>query len=133
MTNPGENPITDIWMTIPTLSRARIGGTYLDRLTGKIAMNQNQVVVGNGSNVFSLADIVKLGIKTQYEVPLMIETTKKICLDSSGDALNTRRVCTTFGDAASGISTIKVWQNPITRQEYVVIGNGDFQYQQTVG
>ncbi len=58
------------------------------------------MVLGVGTRAFTLADTVGFGIQTSYSMPLMIEANKEICLQSSGDGLNSERICTTFGDAA---------------------------------
>jgi hypothetical protein len=60
----------------------------------------------------------------------MIAADKQICLKSSGVALNTQTICTTFG-AEAPVSMI--WTRPIDGKKYVVLGQGDFQYQNTLG
>lgn len=45
-TNPGENPITDLWMTIPVLAGTqRLGYSWLDATPGKVAFADNQMVL----------------------------------------------------------------------------------------
>lgn len=45
-TNPGANPITDLWMTIPVLAGTqRIGYSWLDATPGKVAFADNQMVL----------------------------------------------------------------------------------------
>ena len=115
LTNPGANPLTDLWMTIPRLSQARMGQSW----TNVIPFSENRMVLGVGTKAFVLADTVGLGVKTQYAIPLIIEADKKICLESSGNSLNSNRICTTFGNLA-----------PVKRfngKDYVVLGRGDYQ------
>ena len=82
-TNPGANPITDLWMTIPVLAGTqRLGYTWLDGTPGKVAFSDNRMVLGVGTKAFSLAETVGFGIRTQYRVPLMIEADRKICIKS---------------------------------------------------
>lgn len=57
-TLPGENPITDLWMTIPTLSNTRLGYSWLDGTLGKIRFEDNRMVLGNGTHAFTRADII---------------------------------------------------------------------------
>jgi hypothetical protein len=47
LTNPGSNPITDIWMTIPVLAGTqRIGYSWLDATPGRVAFDENRMVLG---------------------------------------------------------------------------------------
>ena len=84
-TTPGDNPITDIWMTIPALSNARLGYTWLDGETGKIRFQDNRMVIGKNTKVFTLADTVGFGLKTEYQgrIPLQLESNKRFCINSS--------------------------------------------------
>lgn len=126
-TTPGANPITDLWMTIPLLAGTqRLGYTWLDGIPGKVAFSDNRMVLGVGTKAFTLADTVGFGIRTQYRIPLMIEANKKICIKSEGTSLNSENICTTFGE---GAPTSMLWTRPIDGKKYVVIGQGDFQYQ----
>lgn len=126
-TNPGANPITDLWMTIPVLAGTqRIGYTWLDNTPGKVAFADNQMVLGVGTKAFTLNDTVGFGIRTQYRIPLILEANKKICLKSEGTSMNSESICTTFGAAASISPTISQW----TRRDgvgFVNIGAGDYQ------
>ncbi len=46
LTNPGANPITDIWMNVPLLNNTRnLGYSWIDGEPGKIAFTDNRVVV----------------------------------------------------------------------------------------
>lgn len=82
-TNPGENGIDDMWMTIPSLSKkARVGYTWLDGIPGKIPFRANAMVFGLGTKAFTLADTVGYGIKPDLEVPLVIRSDKDMCLES---------------------------------------------------
>lgn len=46
LTNPGANPITDIWMTIPVLAGTqRIGYSWLDNTPGRVAFEENRMVL----------------------------------------------------------------------------------------
>lgn len=95
LTTPGANPITDIWMTIPALSRAR-GYSWLEGEAGKIRFEENRMVLGTGNKAFTIADTVGFGVKTQYAIPLIIEANKQMCLQSSGAGLNSRTICAPF-------------------------------------
>ncbi len=129
-TNPGANPITDLWMTIPVLAGTqRLGYTWLDGTPGKVAFSDNRMVLGAGTKAFSLADTVGFGIRTQYRVPLMIEADRKICIKSEWASLNSQEICTTFGAHAT---SNQFWTRPIDGKKYVVLGQGDFQYQTTL-
>lgn len=46
-TNPGANPVTDIWMTIPTLAgtKNRLGNSWLDAIPGRVAFSDNRMVL----------------------------------------------------------------------------------------
>jgi hypothetical protein len=79
-TNPGANPITDIWMTISTFGGTKMGYSWLDGTPGKIRFEDNRIVLGNGTRAFTLADEVGFGVKTQYPIPLMLEYDKELCL-----------------------------------------------------
>lgn len=129
-TNPGSNPI-DFWISIPTLANTILGRTTSDM---EMPFKENSVVIGNGTKLFTLADIVKFGIQQQYAIPLMVEFSKDACLESSGPALNARKVCTTFGQAASSLnSNVQIWTHPMNGKQYVILGRGDFQYQTIPG
>ena len=133
-TNPGANPITQLWMTIPTLSRARLGYSFLDNVPGRLPFEKNGVVVGQGSKVFTLADVVGFGLTQRYQIPLMVEAEKQICLQGSGEGVDNKTICTTFGAAAeefnrTNSTKILTWTRPTDGKRYVVIGNGDFQYE----
>lgn len=123
-TNPGENPITDIWMTIPTMDNTtRLGYSWLDGQPGKIKFQENRVVIGKNSPVFTVVDTVGLGISTKYNVPLQLEANKKFCLTSTGSALGNNSACTTVGDTSS---VLDKWTQPNGGQTYVVLGRGDY-------
>lgn len=130
LTNPGANPITDLWMTIPVLAwtQQKLGYSWLDGIQWRVAFNDNRMVLGVGTKAFTLADTVGFGIKTQYRVPIMIEADKKTCLQSTGNSLNSEIICTSFGDASALSSNVHVFTR-YDGKKYVVIGNGDYQYQ----
>lgn len=69
-------------MTMPKLSNARLGYSWLDEQEGKIRFEDNRMVLGANNRVFTIADTVGFGIKTQYVIPLAIESTKRLCLQS---------------------------------------------------
>lgn len=85
-TNPGENPILDIWMNIPTLSNVRLGMNFLDRVkvnsNGEIKFIENEVVIGKGGNVFSIADKINFGVTTEYQIPLIVPANYNVCIYS---------------------------------------------------
>lgn len=101
----------------------------------EMPFTQNSVVIGNGTKIFTLADLVRFGMRQTYTIPLMIEYNKPICLESSGDALNSGRICTTFGQAAEQLnaSAVQIWVHPMTGAKYVILSRGDFQFQNAVG
>lgn len=118
-TTPGNNQI-DFWIAIPTLTN-----TILGRINShmEIPFRENSVVIGNGTKLFTLADIVKFGMNQNYTIPLMIEYNKDACLESSGNGLNAKRVCTTFGVAASDLnSNVRIWTRPLDGQKFVILG-----------
>lgn len=45
-------------MTIPTLSRTRLGTSWLDGIPGKVSFSANRMVVGKENKLFNLADTV---------------------------------------------------------------------------
>ena len=127
LTNPGANPITDIWMTIPVLAGTqRIGYSWLDNQPGRVAFNDNRMVLGVGTKAFTVADKVGFGIKTQYRIPLIIAADKRICLKSEGSSLNSESICTTFGTAANISTGINQWQRADGKW-FINIGAGDYQ------
>lgn len=127
LTNPGANPITDLWMTIPVLAGTqRLGYTWLDGERGKVAFNDNRMVLWVGTKAFTLADKVGFGIRTQYKYPLILEADKKACLQSTGNSLNSEIICTSFGEAANADSRIEKWQR-VDGKYFVNIGIGDYQ------
>ena len=69
-------------MNIPLLSRARLGFSWLDGVPGKLAFEQNRMVLGLGTKAFTLADTVGFGIKRDESIPLVISADKEICLKS---------------------------------------------------
>jgi hypothetical protein len=58
----------------------------------------------------------------------MVEAEKQICLEGSGDAVDGKKICTTFAEAAN-LSNALVWTRLTDNRKFVVIGNGDFQYE----
>ena len=117
-------------MTIPVLSNARLGYSWLDGVPGKIRFEDNRMVLGTDTRAFTLADRVGFGVKSQYRIPLIIEANKLFCLASSGTSLTTNTLCTKFGALAP--ASMK-FTPPGTVNEYVVIGNGDYQIRQSNG
>ena len=85
-------------MTIPLLSKnsKTLGYSWLDGVAGRIRFEENRMVLGVGTRAFTLADTVGFGIKRAYNVPLIIEANKLICMRSLGAAINSAQVCTTF-------------------------------------
>ncbi len=72
-------------------------------------------------------------MRTEYAIPMMIEADKRICLKSGGNALNSETICTTFGDAALLDPDVVTWTRPIDGKPYVILGQGEFQYQEVIG
>jgi hypothetical protein len=128
LTNPGANPITDLWMNIPTLAgtNRNFGTNWLDGESEQIAFADNRVVVGNGTRIFTLADRVWLWVKTTYQMPLIIPADKRICLTSAGTSLNSESICTTFWEGAALDSRIKTW-TWVDGTKFVNIGTGYYQ------
>jgi len=130
MTNPGANPVTSVWMTIPRLANARLGQTWDNTLP----FSDVRMVVGQGTRLFTLADTVGFGMKTQYRVPLMIPEDKIFCLTATGSALNRERICTKIGNATSYLGNgVQTFTRLTDNKKFIVLGAGDFQYQQVVG
>lgn len=117
-------------MTIPVLSRARLGYSWLDATPGKIAFADNKMVIGVGTKAFTLADTIGFGIKQEYQIPLIVESNKTICLASTGNSITNNTICTTFG--ALTPQSMK-FTPPGSTLEYVLIGNGEYQIRQANG
>jgi hypothetical protein len=115
-------------MTIPTLANTRLGYSWLDGVPGKIAYNENRMVLGKDTKAFTLGDIVGFGVKTQFKIPLILEADKKICLVSDGAAMNSNRICTSFGIAGSGLQSFTSGG-----KTYVIIGEGFYQIRNGTG
>jgi len=126
--NPGENPVTSIWLTIPRLTNSRLGTSW----DNSLPFGDVRMVVGRETNLFTLADTVGFGMKTRYRVPIMIPANKEFCLSSTGSSLSNQKICTTIGESLSLSSTgIQVFTRPTDGKKYVILGTGDFQYQAT--
>lgn len=123
-TTPGSGSL-EMWMTIPTLSRARLGYSWLEGETGRIAFNENRMVLGVSTKAFTLADTVGFGIRKQYLIPLMIEANKTFCLSSTGANMNSNEICTPFGRYAS--EDPKIGRERICGKDYIILGKGDYQ------
>jgi hypothetical protein len=131
LTIPGDNPITDLWMTIPTLSNTRLGYTWLDGVPGKIRFQDNRMVLGLNTRAFTLADTVGFGIKTWYQIPLIIEADKLVCLKSDGVTLNNNNLCTRFGDLVP--PGPMRFTPPGSSTGYIVMGRWYYQIRQLDG
>jgi hypothetical protein len=108
-------------MTIPALANTKFGSSPFMKTSFS-----SGVVIGENGKVFTLADTVGFGIKTQYQIPLMIEADKKICLDGDGNIDDTM-ICTTFGEAMamSSNSNVEIFTKlPGTPYEkkYIILG-----------
>lgn len=111
-------------MTIPTFAGTNhLGYSWLDGMPGRIAFQDNRMVLGQGTKAFTLADTVGFGIKTQYTIPLIIPASKRICLKSEGSALNGASICTTFGEAGTNLSK---WTRA-DGEQFVNMGQGYYQ------
>ncbi len=117
-------------MTIPVLSNARLGYSWLDGVPGKIRFEDNRMVLGTDTRAFTLADTVGFGVKAQYRIPLIIESNKIFCLESTGTSLTNTTLCTRFGAL---VPPSMKFTPPSTSNEYVVIGSGDYQIRQSDG
>lgn len=124
-TNPGENPILDIWMKIPTLSHARLGLSGFDSM--KKNFKENEVVIGKNNPVFSIADQIFFGIDTKYDIPLLVPASHKVCIYSDTVSAITQptagsagEFCKTFGQLAGAFT------QSLNGSEYVVIGKGNY-------
>jgi len=129
-TNPGANPITSMWIRIPALGGIqRIGdGSFLRiplDLDGSTP-DAYRIVVGRDTNLFTLADQVIFGVNTQYQIPIIVPADKAMCLQASGNAVNSPAgICTTFGAAAP--------TTDINGQRYVILGAGTYQQRDPSG
>jgi len=143
MTNPGENPITNMWIRIPALSQFTVGTSFLDRVVARggyqdtttgeyrLPINNHQIVVGQNSNIFTVADKVYFGINTKYTVPLAIPDTYKVCIYKSTNGGESNAVIQKFGagtnESCRSIADIIPVSHP-SRQVlpgYVILGKGD--------
>ncbi len=88
------------------------------------------MVLGVNTRAFTIADTVGFGIKLAYQLPLIVEANKKMCLTATGASLNSNTLCTNFGDLVPSSMKFTV---PGTTNEYVIIGNGDYQVRQIDG
>jgi hypothetical protein len=129
VTNPGARPITDMWITIPTLSNTRLGYTWLDGIDGRLRFSDNRMVLGVGTSAFTVADTVGFGITNATRTPLVIDGDKTVCLGSTWPNLTPNTLCTKFG--ANVDSTIETFTTPATAsmpaKTYVLLGNGYYQ------
>lgn len=114
-----------MWMTIPTLSRARLGYSWLEGETGRISFPENRMILGVGTKAFTIADTVGFGIRSQYAIPLIIEASKAICLSSTGSSMNSNEICTPFGRYAAEDPNIR--RENICGKDYIILGKGDYQ------
>lgn len=134
-TNPGANPITGLWMTIPRLSNARLGNSQLDVVPGspnlgRVNFASYQMVLGINTQAFTIADTVGFGVKTGEPLALAIPKNKYFCLGTSGTALNSNSICTTFGTLAD--ATYQTYPNVAEPSNpYILIGDGYYQYPST--
>lgn len=55
------------------------------------------MVIGVNTKAFTVADNIALVMKTRYQIPLMLEADKKMCLKSTGTSVNDAEACTTVG------------------------------------
>ncbi len=118
-TNPGENPI-EFWLTVPKLTNARIGASYA--FPNRIKFNKYAIVVGKGTNVFTLADTVGFGIKPTHPTPIKISLDKEFCLQSQSPVFaGNAKSCTTLGEARSQYGNAFD-----TFGNYGVLGRGDY-------
>jgi hypothetical protein len=90
-------------MTIPTLSNARLGYSFPDLIADvpgqQVSFSENSLVVGKNTRLFTLADTVGFGVKTQEIMPLVIEADKKFCLTGTGNITRDSR-CSPIGKYA---------------------------------
>lgn len=92
------------------------------------------MVVGQGTNLFTLGDTVGFGMKTQYRLPIMIAEDKTFCLSSSGASLSNQKICTQIKNSLSLSNTgLQVFTRPTDGKRYIILGSGDFQYQPSIG
>jgi uncharacterized repeat protein (TIGR01451 family) len=122
-TNPGANPILDIWMTIPNLAGiTKLGMSPVDAYNSKLPFNSHRLILGQGTNAFSIADKVSLWVKTEYKAPIILLSDKRICLSSTGNALNSQMICTTAGRYFTNATHTFTSGG----KQYIVIGEGDY-------
>lgn len=124
VTIPGANPIISMWIKIPQLGNRNVGTNGY--VTKNLSMddtdvNGYRVVVGQGTNIFTLADQVVFGMKTEYRAPVMLEENKRFCLVSEGNAFaGQSSACTRVGDMGLALT-------PINGKNYLLLGAGDYQ------
>lgn len=128
-TTPGANPILSMSIQIPALAGTKnigVAGFLSKPLYLGSTSSDHQIVVGKDTNVFSLADQLIFDVTTKEAIPIILPEDKTLCLRSSGTALNSNTICTTFGSAWAGIKNIN-------GKNYVVLGNGSYQVRDAAG
>jgi hypothetical protein len=108
-------------MKIPTLAGVTRLGTSPVDTNGRIRFEENRMVLGNGTSAFTVRDSVTLGVQTQYAMPIILESDKKICLVSDGTQVVGQELCTTAGRHYAAVTQDRFTPAGST-QEYIVIG-----------
>lgn len=122
-------------MTIPRLSNARIGNSQLDIVPsnpnlGRVNFASYQMVLGINTQAFTIADTVGFGVKTGEPLAVAIPKNKYFCLGTTGTALNSNNICTTFGALAD--ASYQTYPNVAEpANPYILIGDGYYQYPST--
>ena len=95
-------------INIPALGN--VGSSHF----GNIPLSEHRVVVGQNTNVLTLADTVSIDVRTQYQIPIMLPADRLLCLSSSGEAFSSRTICNRADRYKQAI--------PINGMNYVVLG-----------
>jgi hypothetical protein len=81
-----------MWIRIPALAGTSkaIGSSFIKKRLDADGTNADayRIVVGKDTNVFTLADQVVFGVTTQYQIPIIVPVSKKMCLQAKGASVN---------------------------------------------
>lgn len=84
------------------------------------------MIVGEGTPLFTIADTVGFGLKTDLQMPMIVEADKKIYLSSDGNGLTSNEIETQFGTYANKDGYTHNIE-PICGKTYIIMGLGQYQ------
>ena len=84
------------------------------------------MVIGRGSNVFTLSDTITLSMNKVYKAPIQVESDRKFVITK--DASNALEGNAVKGRSIQELNGNLPWWQQTTgnRTKYVVLGEGDF-------